>query len=134
MCFKASNGITEQMKCNLTHRAYNIKKYYDWLDINVMTPINIKLRVLDACMFSAYLYGCECWSTIEEIQDDLLLLERKFLKRILQVKPGTPNEIVYAELGRCDIISKIKKRQKKFFHQCKDLKEDEAALRKIINL
>ena len=41
MWFTASACITAQMKCNLNHRAYNIKKFYDWLDVNQMTPIII---------------------------------------------------------------------------------------------
>ena len=80
-----------------------------------MTPINIKIQVLDSCMFAAYLYGCECWSTIDKVAEKILAVERKLLKQILQVKPNTPNEMVYTELGRCDMISAIKVRQKTFF-------------------
>ena len=61
MWFKNTASITEQMKFNLNQRACNIAKYHDWLDVNLLTPIYIKLHVLDSCMFLAYLYGCECW-------------------------------------------------------------------------
>ena len=125
--FIASACITAQMKCNLNHRGYNIKKFYDWLDVNQMTPIIIKLLVLDLCMFGAYLYGCECWSTIDEVAESILVTEHKLLKRILQVKPRTPNEIVYTELGRCDTISTIKMRQKRFFQRCKKLSTHDSA-------
>ena len=134
MWFKTSADITEQMKCNLDHRAFNIKMFYDWLDVNVMTPINIKLCVMDACMFAAYLYGCECWSTIDNVGEKLLAIERKLLKHILQVKPSTPNAIVYTELGRCDRISMIKARQKRFYTNCKKLTEEEAVMRCILEL
>ena len=134
MWFKTAASITEQIKCNFNHRAYNIKKYYEWLDVNLMTPIITKLQVLDACMFMAYLYGCECWSTIDEVSEDILALERKFLKTILQVKPSTPNAIIYIELGRPDMISKIKTRQKKFYENCKKVTKEEAIMRCILDL
>ena len=134
MWFKTTADITEQMICNLDHRGFNIKKFYDWLDVNLITPINIKLVVMDACMFAAYLYGCECWSTIDKVTDKLLVIERKLLKSILQVKPSTPNAIVYTELGRCDRISMIKVRQKKFYANCKKLTKEEAVMRCILDL
>ena len=40
--------------------------------------------------------------------------ERKLLKRILGVKKGTPNDLIYIELKRTDIISRIKDLQYKF--------------------
>ena len=134
MWFVASGSITMQMMCNLNHREFNIKKFYDWLEVNLMTPINIKLWVLDACMFAAYLYGCECWSTIDEVKDKLLALERKLLKTILQVKPSTPNAMVYTELGRCDLITRIKIRQKKFYEKCKNLTKEESVIADILEL
>ena len=56
MWFKTSADITEQMKCNLDHRAFNIKMFYDWLDVNVMTPI--KLCVKHQIMCDGRLYVC----------------------------------------------------------------------------
>ena len=135
MWFMASCEIIQQVLCNFRHRTYNIKKFCDWLEVNTMTPINIKICVLDCCMFAAYLYGCECWSsTIEEVREKILAIERKLLKIILQVKPSTPNEIVYTELGRCDMMCRIKKRQKRFFESCKQLTGEDAILSKIMSM
>ena len=85
-------------------------------------------------MFAAYLYGCECWSTIDAVSEDILSLERKLLKNILQVKPSTPNALIYIELGRPDMIAKIKTRQKRFFENCKKLTKEEAIMRCILEL
>ena len=93
---------------------FHIKKYFDWSDINQQTPIKIKLQVLDACMFSAYLYGSETWWKIDDVAESILSQERKLLKRILGVKSGTTNELIYLELNRPDIISKIKDFQYNF--------------------
>ena len=57
----ASDDTSKRIECNFKQRAFSITKFYEWLAVNEFTPINIKLQVLDACMFAAYLYGCECW-------------------------------------------------------------------------
>ena len=85
-------------------------------------------------MFNAYLYGVEAWWKIDEVSEKLLKLERKILKAILCVKPGTPNDIVYLELNRADIMATVKQRQYSFFRRLLDLGEDEAVVRKIVGL
>ena len=72
--------------------------------------------------------------SVDEVKDKILGIERKMLKKILQVKPSTPSEIVYVELGRCDIMSRIKQRQKRFFERCKELTDEDAILSRIMKL
>ena len=91
----------------------HIAKYYAWLDINENTPIETKLLVLDNCCFNALLYACEVWGDISYIESRLSMLETKLLKRILNVKKGTSNTIIFQELRRAN-ISKIKDRQFQF--------------------
>ena len=135
MWFIASAEIIQQILCNFRHRAFNIKKFGEWLDINAMTPVNIKICVLDACMFAAYLYGCECWSlSVDEVKEKILAIERKMLKMILQVKPSTPDQLIYVELGRCNVMCRIKQRQKRFFERCKQLSDEDAILSRIMKL
>ena len=59
-------------------------------------------------MFSAYLYGAETWWKIDDVAESILVQVRKVLKRILGVKKGTSNDLIYIELDRTDIISRIK--------------------------
>ena len=99
-----------------------------------MTPIQIKIQVLDSCMYMSYFYGCECWWKIDSVARTLLLEERKILKRILGVKPNTPDDILYVELKRCDIITKTKQRQFNFYKQFKKLKRADSIARKILYL
>ena len=82
-------------------------------------------------MFTAYLYGCECWWKIDLVASSILAQERRILKGILQVKA---NDIIYVELNRCDIVSKVKSRQCKFYHKFKQLNEDEATARKVLDM
>ena len=130
----SSNEIVDHIKYNLSQRKYNIKKYYDWLEINESTPIRIKLQVLDCCMMLAYLYGCECWWKIDAVANTLLSEERKILKRILQVKPNTPTDIIYTELNRCNIITRTKFRQFNFYERFKLLNQEDCIARRILDL
>ena len=61
---------------NIKNRAIDIKKY-DLLEVNEDTHIKIKLKVLDSCMFPAYLYGVETWWEIDEIADVMLFEETR---------------------------------------------------------
>ena len=37
MWFTTSTGSTHQIKCNFSHRVFNIVKFYNWLEINEVT-------------------------------------------------------------------------------------------------
>ena len=134
MLFINTNNIVNMIKANLEHRTFNIKKYLDWLEINENTPVLIKLKVLDMCMLPAYLYGAETWWEIDKVADLILVEERRILKRILGVKNGTSNDIVYIELYRPDIISKIKDLQYKFYEKMISLKPEDAIIAKALNM
>ena len=49
MLFIPSINITEIIQANLNRRAFNIKTFCDWLDINENTPMEIKLQMLETC-------------------------------------------------------------------------------------
>ena len=134
MKYVASNDQTGHIKENLQWRSLNIHKFYEWLHVNEDTPIQTKLEVLGACMFSAYLYGVETWYKIDEVGDDLLLLERKFLKRILGVKSNVPDDLLYLELDLSDILTLVKQRQYNFYQNLLKLGEEESICRKLVSL
>ena len=114
MLFIPTNNITEIIEANLKHRSFHIKKYFGWVEIDEVVPITINLQVLDSCMFSAYLHGAETWWKIDDVAESILVQERKVLKRILGVKKGASNDLIYIELDRPDIISRIKDLHHKF--------------------
>ena len=133
MKFIASDSIVKHIKKNLADRMFHVNKFYDWLHVNESTPIIVKIQVLYTCMFNAYLYGSETWWKIDELNNQLLLLERKILKTILCVKNNTPDDILYLELNKHDIVASIKQRQYSFFKRLLALNEDEAVVRKIVS-
>ena len=94
MLFVPTNSIVELIEANLKQRTFQIKKYLDWIEVNESIPITIKLQVLDACFFTAYLYGAETLWKIDDVSETILTKERKLLKRILGVKTGTSNDLI----------------------------------------
>ena len=85
-------------------------------------------------MFNAYLYGIEAWWGIDAFNKQLLLLERKLLKIILGVKRNTPDDLLYLEIDRPDIMAVIKWRQYSFFKRLLSLDEEEAISRKLTSM
>ena len=130
--FIASCLLVLHIQANLKRRKYHIAKYYQWLAVNEFTPVKIKIHVLYSCMFNAYLYAVETWWEIDHFQEELLQLERKFLRSILRTKPSTPDDLLYLELNRPDLIAIIKHRQYYFFQRLLSLPIDDAIARRIV--
>ena len=65
---------------NVDDRKHNWVKFYGWLDDNAETPIEIKLLVLDNCLFCSILYGFEVFGNIECVEKELRVAEQKALK------------------------------------------------------
>ena len=132
--FVASNNIIRHIQKNFQGRMYNVNKFYDWLSINEFTPVKIKLQVLYTCMFNAYLYAVETWWQNEAISKQLLALERKLLKMILCIKSNIPDDLIYLEIDRPDIMAVVKHRQCSFYKRLIFLGEEDAIVRKICSL
>ena len=134
MLFIIFNKISEHISKNLKDRMGNIHKFYAWLENNIDTPIKVKLLTLYNCVFSAILYGAETWGDMDKNKEMILQIERKALKRCLGVKSSTPNELIYIELNRANMISALKDRQYKFFLKLTKLNENEALVKSIMKI
>ena len=128
-----ADNVPSLIKYNLKKKSFHICQFYGWLEANQQTPIIIKLRVLYSCMFAAILYSCEAWGNIDELAEQILLMERKALKRCLGVKNSVQNDILYHELSIPDIIAKIWKLQQKFFAKIMMLEPEEAIVRQLVD-
>ena len=87
-------------------------KYNNFVRKNVMAPLPIKLKVLDVCVTSSLLYGCEIWGTSKIPSVEVIY--RLGLKRALSVRDTTNTEIVYIEADRYPLSIRISKQQLKF--------------------
>ena len=126
--------ISEIVEFNLHKKSSNIAKFYAWLELNIDTPIIIKIKVLYSCLFASLLYGCEAWGDNRRYADRLMKMELKALKSCLGVKIGTTNDIVYQELNQPDIVATIKQRQYNFFKKYVELQEYECISKSVWNL
>ena len=126
-----TDKVQELVLKNMEKKKPNIAKFYSWLEINGDTPFLFKMRVLYCCMFESIIYSCESWGDIDHISDSLIAIELKALKSCMEIKQSTPNNIIYAELNRPNIVSVIKDRQYNFFKKFLLLKEEDAIAKQI---
>ena len=130
--FFPTNDIILIIQKNFDKRMVHISKFYAWLSVNEDTPVDIKLLVLDSCVFQALLYGIECMGDIGCIEKKLRDIETKALKAILGVKKGTCNDLIFHELRRSSIIARIKDRQYNFYKKLSELSADDAIVKLVI--
>ena len=130
--FFPTNDIVLIIERNFDKRMVHISKFYAWLSVNEDTPIDIKLLVLDCCVFQALLYGIECMGDISCIEKKLRDIEIKALKAILGVKKGTCNDLVFHELRRSSIVERIKDREYDFYKKLSELSAEEAIVKLVI--
>ena len=129
-----SKDISEIIKFHLSKKMIHVSSFYSWLAVNEDTPFNVKLLVLYICLFATILYSCEVWVNLDDLTEQLMLIEKKALKSCLGVKMTTPDDIVYQELNRADIISIIRDRQYNFFTKILKHEESAAVVKGIWNL
>ena len=132
--FISSNILAEHILANINIRMVNINKFYAWLQYNADTPIKIKILVLYNGVFSAILYAAETWGDMTAVSERILQIERKALKRCLGIKSSTPNDLLYIELNRADVIATVKDRQHKFYQKLFALEEGSAVILDVLEL
>ena len=134
MSFLPTDNFHKILMFNINNRMKHITKYYAWLEITENTPIETKLLVLDNCAMSALVYGCEAWGGLSCVKTKLVSAEKKVLKRILNVKSGTSNDLIFYELKRSNIISQIKDRQYNRFQKLQSFSDDDAVTVDVMQL
>ena len=129
-----TNDISEIIKHHLSKKMIHTSSFYSWLAVNEDTPIKVKLIVLYGCLFATILYSCEVWVNLDELSEKLVMIEKKALKSCLGIKHSTPDDIVYLELNKADIVCAIRDRQYNFFQKFMNQSEDTAIAMSIWNL
>ena len=103
-----------------------------WLQVNNNTPFPLKMKILYNCMFPSLLYSCEAWGNLKKMENELLLIERKALRACLGVKQGAPDDILYFEINKPDIIAAIYLRQYKFYQKFIQLQSNNSTAKSIL--
>ena len=133
MKFYPTNNLNKIISSNLNGRASNWRKFYSWLEVNEETLIEIKILVLDNCLFNSILYAVEVWGDYL-IEKKIRNAKQKALRSILNVKKGTSTDLIYNELKRPDIISKIKDTQYNFVSKMSTLHNEDAVVKSILDI
>ena len=105
-----------------------------WVDYNEDTSFFIKLRVLYGCMFASLIYSSEAWGDLKKIENTLLTIETKALKRCLGGKSGTTNGDIHRNRQSRYFIAVIKDMQYNFSRKINNTKHDDALMKEIWNL
>ena len=129
-----TNCIEEIIERNVNMRLGNFAKFHAWLSVNELTPIEVKLLVLDSCVLGAVLYSVECWGNISCVEEKLRNAELKALRAILGVKRGTTTDLIYHELQRCSIVAKIHDRQYKFHSKLVEMSSENAIAKLVMDM
>ena len=133
--FTDSGSLSNDVNLFLKQKTKEINvKFASFLIKNEYAPIAVKLQVVDACINSSLLYGCESWGSCPLSTAEIL--QRKALKMVLDVCKCTPNEIVYIESGFQCLKSKIYKRQLKFLLKIRQdiMDNPESSVSKVLQL
>jgi hypothetical protein len=94
----------------------------------------VKLEVLDVCVTSSLLYGCETWASYG---NDVEQPYRSGLKTALNVRQNLNTEIVHVESGKHPLKGKVQSAQLKFWLFVKNkyvVEFPESALAKVVEM
>ena len=108
-----SNKLIRDVEADIKHRQVNIVKFYAFLRSNRNAPVDVKLTVLEACIFSAILHNAETWA--DSKIDQLEIVYRRMLKSVLGVRMTTCSEFLYVELGVHSIKTYLQVKQFNFW-------------------
>ena len=106
--------LSDDFGLNVNTKRANLSiKYNNFCRKNFMAPLSVKLDVLNICLKSSVLFGCEIWANSK--LDRLESSYRKAIKNALSVRCSVNNEIAYIESGQFPLICDVKSRQLKFW-------------------
>ena len=114
--FTDSGSVSKDVDSFLKQKTKEVNvKLASFLIKNELAPLSVKLRIVDACINSSLLYGCESWGScpLQSVE----ILQRKAIKMVLDIAKSTPNEIVYIESGFHSLKPRIYKRQLNYIHK-----------------
>ena len=91
-------------------------------------PMAILLRNL--LFVNAILVNSEVWYPLKESDlDQLEVIDRRLMRKLIDTPDGTPNELLYLELGCIPLKEIVKCRRLNFLHDLLTGKEDELIVR-----
>ena len=130
-CITNSNKLADDVYADIKHRQVNIVKFFAFLRSHINAPVDVKLKVLDACIMSSVLYNSETWANVNV--DRLEIIHRRMLRSILGIGTTSCNEVLYIELGVSSIRTRIMIKQFEFWKKVLEM-TDENPLKYAISI
>lgn len=124
-----SGKLEDDLDLHMSKRYVAVHKFFNFIRANKVAPIQVKLKVLEACVASSLLHNCETFGS--KIPKQLETIYFSLIKCCLGVRSNTPNKLVLIESGMPTLESLIYSRQHTFFTKfIANLKENSA--RKLV--
>ena len=110
------------VEADIRKRQINVVKYFAFLRSNSNAPVDIKIKVLQACTVTSILHNAETWADVKV--EWLEVLYRRMMKAIVGVRLTTCTEILYIELDLVSIKTQILMKQWTFWKKIQELEDD----------
>ena len=114
-----STKISDDVDADIKMRQCNVVKYFAFLRSNANAPIDVKTKVLDACIMMSLLYNAETWADVKS--QKLETVYRRMLKAVLGVGMTTCSDFLYIELGVLSIKTRVMVKQWKFWKKVMEM-------------
>ena len=112
--FSDDGAVTTDVDLHVAQRQKSVfVKLSNFIRNNPAAPITVKRKVLNSCLNTSLLYGCETWSSASLQKAETLY--RKAIKITFGMRSNTPNQIIFVESGLIELKSEIYRRQYKFW-------------------
>ena len=117
-----STKLIDDVNADIKNRQISVVKFYAFLRTNHNAPVDVKLKVNDACILTSILYNSETWANANITR--LEVVYRRMLRSIIGVGSSTCNEILYIELGVPSIKTKVMMKQFEFWRKVREMDEE----------
>ena len=120
-----------QVTTHFARKTKDVRKFSSFLSKNRDIPFQVKMQVWESALSSSLLYSCESWLTSS--LGEGAKLYKSTLEEMLGVRPTTCDELTFLEIGKADLSSEVRRRQKKFFGKIES-RDHSSHLHQIITL
>ena len=126
-----SGNVNTDLELHLKKRFIKVINYFNYIKMNRLAPVSVKLTVLNSCVSHALLYNCEAFGPT--VPDGLEQVYYKLLKAALGVRSSCPNLLTLIESGCQPLKCMIQARQLKFYRRFKLSLQPNATRAKIFS-
>lgn len=113
--FTSDGSTSTAVKAHAKAKMCHVLKYVSFVTKNNDVPFLVKKRVLDACLMSSLIYGCESWLCAD--LKPIVKLYNWCLKQLLGVRRTTCNDVCYVESGYPPLHALIRYKQHSYFYK-----------------